>query len=78
MSKNTVPMGRWLAIAADTRLVGRCQVVGLALLCGVLLCPSSALAGKPVPPSGWTAVALNTVENTPSHAADINDAGDVV
>ncbi len=78
MSRNTNPLGRWFAIAADTRLVGRCQVLGLALLCMVLLFPDSAVAGKPAPPSGWTAVALNTDSNTNSYVNDINDAGDVV
>ena len=28
MSRNTIPLGRWFAIAADTRLVGRWQVFG--------------------------------------------------
>ena len=78
MSRNTNPWGRWLAIAADTRLFGRCQVFGLALLCTVLLFPDSAVAGKPAPPSGWTAVALNTDSNIDSRAYDMNDAGDVV
>ena len=78
MSRNTIRLGRWLAIAAATRLVGRCQVVGLALLCMVLLFPDSAVAGKPAPPSGWKAVKLNTDPNIDSYAYDINDAGDVV
>ena len=71
-------LGRWLAIAADTRLVGRWQVLGLALLCVVFLHCGRVLAGQPAPPSGWTAVALNTDPNIESHPADINDAGDVV
>ena len=78
MCKNTIQLGRWLAIAADTRLVGRWQVVGLALLCMVLLFPDSAVPGKPAPPSGWKAVALNTAAGIDSSAYDINDAGDVV
>ena len=78
MSRNTIPLERWFALAADTRLVGRWQVLGLALLCMVLLFPDSAAAGKPAPPSGWTAVTLNTDSNIESHTADINDAGDVV
>jgi hypothetical protein len=78
MSKNTIPVGRWLATARATRLVGRCQVLGLALLCVVLLYPHSSWAGRPAPPSGWTTVTLNADSNIESHTADINDAGDVV
>ena len=78
MCKNTIRMGRWFAAAVATRLVGRCQVVGLALLCVVLLFSDSAVAGKPAPPSGWTTVKLNTDPNIDSRAYDINDAGDVV
>ena len=49
MSRNTIPLGRWFAIAADTRLVGRWQVLGLALLCMVLLYPDSAVGRETRP-----------------------------
>jgi hypothetical protein len=77
MSRNTILLGRWLAIAAETRLARTCAAFSRALLCMVLLYPHSAWAGKPAPPSGWTTVALNTDSHIQSNVQDISDAGDV-
>jgi len=77
MFKNAVQMGRWLTKDTGARLVARCQVLGLALLCMVLVYPTVLWLENP-PRQRLDGGGLNTDSNIDSRTLDINDAGDVV